>query len=215
MSEHVKTGRSYDASGRQAAALQTRRSILEAAIALFTQQGYGSTTMQEIADEAGVAVQTIYATLNNKPRILAEALDIAIAGDDEPVAVNDRNWMAEVWTAETGELRLQAYAQAVGQIMARAGEMFAVVTSAALNDPRVVELDRTTQHRRRLGATSVVNSVVEVSPLADGLAPERAIDIVWVLNSPAVYQQLVRAAGWSIEDYGAWLGNALTRELLS
>jgi AcrR family transcriptional regulator len=212
--EDVKGGRPYDASGRQAAARQTRRSILEAAIVLFTQQGYGSTTMQEIADEAGVAVQTIYATLKNKPRILAEALDIAIAGDDSPVAVNDRNWMAEVWTAETGEFRLRAYAQAVGQIMTRAGEMFAVVTSAALNDARVVELDRTTQHRRRLGATSVVNAVIEVSPLATGLTPERAIDIVWVLNSPAVHQQLVRTAGWSIEEYAAWLGNALTRELL-
>ena len=111
--EVKSSGRSYDASRRLARARQTRRAIIEAAITLFTTQGYGATTLQAIADEAGVAVQTIYATLKNKPTILAEALDVAIAGDDTPVAVNERDWMSEVWTAATGEKRLLAYAEAV------------------------------------------------------------------------------------------------------
>lgn len=215
MSRDVKhTGRGYDASRRLARAKQTRRAILEAAIELFTTQGYGATSLQAIADEAGVAVQTIYATLKNKPAILTEALDVAIAGDDEPVAVNERDWMDAVWTAESGEERLEAYAEAVAQIMGRASDMFTVVTGAALTDPRLSDLDRQTQQRRRDGASRVVESVIEVSDLASGLSPERAVDVVWLLNSPVVHQQLVRAAGWSTSDYVDWLGRALVRELL-
>lgn len=208
------SSRSYDASRRLARAQQTRRSILDAAIKLFTTNGYGATTLQAIADEASVAVQTIYATLKNKPTILAEALDVAIAGDDEPTAVNERDWMTDVWSAHTGEQRLLAYAAAVGQIMERASDMFTVVTSAALTDTRLTHLETQTQQRRRAGAASVVASVTDVTDLAAGLTPDRATDIVWVLNSPAVHQQLVRAAGWSTHDYVTWLGQALTRELL-
>jgi AcrR family transcriptional regulator len=206
--------RRYDASRRHTRARQTRRAILDAAISLFTADGYGATSLQAIADEAGVAVQTIYATLANKPTILAEALDVAIAGDDEPLAINDRDWMADVWSAETGERRLHAYAVAVGQIMDRASDMFTVVTSAALTDPRLTQLDDETKRRRRDGASKLVASVTEVSDLAPGLTPARATDIVWLLNSPAVHQQLVRTAGWSTEDYVAWLAGALQRELL-
>jgi AcrR family transcriptional regulator len=215
MADDVKaTGRSYDATRRVARARHTRRTIIEAAIRLFTAQGYGATTLQAIADEAGVAVQTIYATLENKPTILAEALDVAIAGDDEPVVINEREWMNEVWTAATAEQRLLAYAEAVGQIMERASDMFMVVTGAALTDSRLAAIDNETQRRRRDGASRVVDSVAEVSRLAAGLSPERATDIVWLLNSPVVHQQLVRAAGWSRADYVGWLGRTLVRELL-
>jgi len=208
------TTRRYDGSRRLARARETRRAILDAAITLFTTHGYGATTLHEIADAAGVAVQTIYATLTNKPTILAEALDVTIAGDDELVAVNDRDWMHGVWNADTGEQRLLAYAAAVGQIMDRASDMFTVVTNAALTDPRLRELDDETQQRRRNGAAGVVRSVTEVSELAPGLSTERATDIVWLLNSPAVHQQLVRRSGWSTDEYVTWLGDALCRELL-
>jgi AcrR family transcriptional regulator len=207
-------GRRYDASRRLARARQTRRAILEAATALFAAQGYGATTLQSIADEAGVAVQTIYATLKNKPTILAEALDLAIAGDDEPVAVNERDWMNEVWTAPTGEQRLVAYAEAVSQIMTRASDMFMVVTAAALTDARLAELDSNTRRRRREGARRVVAYVAEVSELASGLSLDRAVDVVWLLNSPVVHQQLVVSAGWSTQEYVVWLARALIRELL-
>ncbi len=215
MPQDVKhSGRSYDASNRVSRARQTRRAIVEAAIALFATQGYGATTLQQIADEAGVAVQTIYATLKNKRTVLAEGLDLSIAGDDEPVAVNERDWMSDVWTADTGEERLFAYAKAVAQIMARASDMFMVLTNAALNDSRLADLDRETQRRRRDGASKVVTSVMKVSNLTAGLDPEHATDIVWLLNSPAVHQQLVRDAGWSGDEYAHWLGRALARELL-
>ena len=64
-----------------------------AAARLFVQVGYAGTTISSIADEAGVAVQTVYAVFGNKQAIMAAVVDRAIAGDDAPVAINDRDWM--------------------------------------------------------------------------------------------------------------------------
>jgi AcrR family transcriptional regulator len=199
---------------RRERARATRRAVLAAARQLFVGDGYGATTIQAIADEAGVAVQTVYAAFGNKRTVLAELLDASIAGDDERVVVNAREWMRPVWEAPTAAERLRAYAAAVSRIMAGAGDVFAVVTAAAATDPDVVELAATTEQRRRSGAASVIESVRSVGALRPGLDTERAVDVLWLLNSPAVFAQLVRHAGWSQEAYESWLADAMVRELI-
>lgn len=192
----------------------TRRAVLEAARRLFVAGGYGATTIQAIAEEAGVAVQTVYAVFGNKRTILAEVLDVSIAGDDQEIVVNAREWMRPVWEAPTARERLAAYAAACARMMASAGDVFAAVTAAAASDPEVVELVETTEQRRRTGAASVIESVRSVGPLRHGLRPEEAVDVLWLLNSPAVYAQLVRRAGWPPDAYERWLADAMARELL-
>lgn len=200
--------------GRRERSRRTRRSIVLAATDLFVAQGYGATTITQIAAAAGVAVPTVYASYGTKVGILAAALDQAIAGDDEQVAVNARAWMSPVWTTPTAEERLAAYAAACRRMMASAGDVFAVVTAAASTDPDLADLAAATEQRRRRGATSVVDAVLEVGTLRVGLDRDAAIDVLWLLNSPAVYTHLVRGAGWSPDGYERWLAGALGRELL-
>lgn len=199
---------------REQRARATRRAVREAARRLFVGEGYGATTIQAIADEAGVAVQTVYAAFGNKRSILAELLDVSIAGDDEQVVVNAREWMRPVWEAPSAAERLRAYAAAVSRIMDGAGDVFAVVTAAAATDPDMVELAATTEERRRAGAAAVIESVRSVGELRSGLDPERAVDVLWLLNSPAVFRHLVRQAGWSRDEYESWLAGTMVRELL-
>jgi AcrR family transcriptional regulator len=199
---------------RQQRARATRRAVLEAARRLFVGEGYGATTIQAIAEEAGVAVQTVYAAFGNKRTILAELLDVSIAGDDDEVVVNAREWMRPVWEAPTAAERLRAYASACRRITAGAGEVFAVVTAAAATDPDVVELAATTEQRRRMGAESVIESVRSVGELRPGLDPDRAVDVLWLLNGPMVFRHLVRQAGWTLDEYESWLAEAMVRELL-
>ena len=199
---------------REERARATRRAVLAAARELFVAEGYGATTIQAIADEADVAVQTVYAVFGNKRSILAELVDVSIAGDDAEIVVNAREWMRPVWEAATAAERLSAYAGAVRRIMAGAGDVFAVVAAAATIDPEVVELADTTEQRRRAGARSVIDSVRSVGKLRPGLTPQRAIDVLWLLNSPAVFAHLVRRAGWSFDQYQAWLADAMVNQLL-
>lgn len=199
---------------RERKAQATRRAILDAARRLFVGRGYGATTIQAIADEADVAVQTVYAVFGNKRTILSQVLDASITGDDAPIAVNSRDWMAPVWEAPTAAERLRAYAGAVRRIMEGAADVFTAVAAAATIDADVVEVAETTEQRRRTGATTVIDSVRKAGPLRAGLTRERAIDILWLLNSPAVYNHLVRDAGWSGGDYQTWLADTMTSQLL-
>jgi hypothetical protein len=150
----------------------------------------------------------------NKRTIIADVLDVSIAGDAAPIVVNAREWMAPVWDAPTATERLRAYAAAVRRIMDSAADVFTAVAAAAANDPDAVELAETTEQRRRAGATSVIDSVRKVGKLRSGLTRERAIDILWLLNSPSVYNHFLRHAGWRADDYQAWLADTMTSQLL-
>ena len=101
---------------RQKRARQTRRSILAAAHELFVRQGYARTTIQQIADQADVAWQTVYAVFGGKPAILSAVFDVAVAGDDEPVPVPERPFVRAiavrtVTRMQTVPMKKQTYIQ--------------------------------------------------------------------------------------------------------
>jgi AcrR family transcriptional regulator len=196
-------------------ARQTRQHVLGAAIDCFVESGYPATTMAGIAERAGVAVQTLYASFKTKRAILAQAIDVAIAGDDEAVPVNDRPWMQPVWQATTGPATVRAYAGAVRLIQDRTAHLFRALDVAAASEPELHELWSTARERRRMGATGVVRTAAERTPLAAGIDLDRAIDIVWTLNGHDVYLTLVDGCGWSPFAYEAWLGDSLSTMLFA
>src|SRR5208282_534520 len=55
---------------REVAAAETRREILRAARRLFAAHGYAGTSLQQIAEESGVAVQTIYSSVGSKAALV-------------------------------------------------------------------------------------------------------------------------------------------------
>jgi AcrR family transcriptional regulator len=211
----VKVGRAYNSERRQSQARQTRRQVLSAAKRLFVEVGYGATTVQQIADEAGVSVQTVYATFGNKRQVLEEALDLSIAGDDEAVVVNDRDWMREVFTDPDPRRRLAAYAAAVRRIHAGAADMFAVIRAAAAADSDLQAFADMTDQRRRVGAASVIAGLVGIGALRSDLDEPGAVDILWTLNSPETFQLLVRRSGWSPERFELWLAATMQSQLLA
>jgi len=60
------------ASSPKAPALDKRRQILEAAIRVFARQGFHSTRVSDIADEAGVAYGLVYHYFSSKEEVLNE-----------------------------------------------------------------------------------------------------------------------------------------------
>src|SRR5689334_1782508 len=94
MAVPVKSRRSYESPARREQARTTRRSVLRAAGELFRERGYASTTIGAIAAAAGVSAETVYAAFGSKLALLAELIDVSIAGDDRPVPVLERDWVA-------------------------------------------------------------------------------------------------------------------------
>jgi AcrR family transcriptional regulator len=200
---------------RAEAARATRRRVLAAATSLFTTQGYGATSIVAIAAAADVAEQTIYAAFGNKRSVLAEALDVAIVGDDEPLTVNERDWMKEVLATTEPADRLRRYAVAVRHIHGRAAAMFHVLEVAADGDPDLQPLRQETLDRRRIGAVTIMGPIAESGGLRPGLDLDHAADVVWTMNSPEVYLNLVEKRRWAPEQYESWLGDALVSLLLT
>src|SRR5687768_8748842 len=93
--------RQYDSSGRQAQARANRARILQAATRLFVAQGYAATSVAQIAQEAGVSGPTVFAGFRSKVNLLKEAVDVALAGDDEPAPLADRPLHQRVHEAAT------------------------------------------------------------------------------------------------------------------
>src|SRR6516165_840179 len=89
--------RRYDATRRRQAAARTRMAILDAARVLFTERGYTPTPMTAIAERAGVALDTVYASAGRKPHLALVHSIIAQAAPAEPE-------LAALW-AEIAERR--------------------------------------------------------------------------------------------------------------
>lgn len=194
-------------------ARQTRRRMLDSARELFVTHGYAATTMERIAEQAGVAVQTLYYTFQTKGQLLCEVVDMTAAGDDDPLPVARRPWMQEMLTARSGQRILALGVEHGTDIFERAAPLWPAVTAAAA-DPRVEQYWREVAATRRAGQARMVARVDELGALRQGLDTDRATDLVVVLFGHDVFRGLVIEAGWSVPDYKAWIFSTLVQQLM-
>jgi AcrR family transcriptional regulator len=200
-------------SKRTERARQTRRRIVEAAHHLFVEQGYGVTLMPEIASKAGVAVQTIYFTFGTKRALLKEVVDVAIAGDSEPVVTMDRPWFQNALAADTAEAMLSAHVRGTCRILERVAPILQVLAAASAADPEIAGLWSFDADPRYTVQTAAAEALVGKPGARPGLTAERVADILFSLLSPELYQLLVRDRGWSSEAYERWIHDTLQAQL--
>ena len=127
--------RSYRSPRRAEQARATRRAIREAATRLFLEHGYAATRITQIASAAEVAPETVYATFKNKRALLKEAIDVAIAGDDDPVPVADRPWLDDVRAEPDPRRRTRMLSEDGFTRAVRVAPILEVLRSAAASDP--------------------------------------------------------------------------------
>ncbi|MEU4443196.1 helix-turn-helix domain-containing protein [Actinosynnema sp. NPDC050801] len=199
-------------SKRAQKAQETRRRILEAALALFVRDGYGATNLQEIADRAGVAVQTIYFVFGNKRTLLKELVDVTIAGDDQPVATMDRPWYIEALAADTAQDVLRAYVAGTTSVLARVAPIGKVLEAAAASDPEVAALWSHDVDPRLVVQRNVAEVLVGKPGAKDGVSADEAADVLYGLLSPELYL-LFAQRGWPRERWESWVGETLRAQL--
>ena len=206
--------RKYDSSRRKAQARQTRLQIVEAARSLFIKKGYAGATIDAIAQEAGVAQETVYAIFGNKRSILASLLDISVGGDDQPIRILDRPKPQSVLHDADQRRQLEMFSQDIAEIMTRAAPVFEIMRSAAKTEPEIAGLMKNLFKERLHNMIIFVQSVAANGLLREGLDNAQAGEIAWALTSPELFQLLTGERGWSKEKYAQWLADALTRILL-
>jgi AcrR family transcriptional regulator len=182
---------------------RSRRPVVEAAEALFVAHGYASTTIEGIARQAGVAVQTVYYLFGTKPTLLAAVLDARIAGDHDPEPVIDRAWDDLVHGATGPAGAVEAVVARAVDIVARAAPVYAVVASAA-TDPEVGELLARTRRARRADQRRIVELLAEAGHLHPSVDVDTAADAFYALVNEELHQLLVVDCGWNLERFRAW-----------
>lgn len=213
-SEDVKR-RTYESPLRRERARRSRAAILQAGHARFRSVGYASTTLAAVAADASVSVDTVYKTFGSKRGLLAAVMDVNVGGDDEPVAVLDREGPQRMRAERDQRVQVAMLAQGMAGELERMRPLDDVLRSAAAVDPEVAEARREQNDRQRhVAMTTLVEWIRARGPLRDGLEVDTAADVVWALTSPEMHHMLLDTRGWDRTRYEHWLRATLELSLL-
>ncbi|MGH8979147.1 MAG: TetR/AcrR family transcriptional regulator, partial [Acidimicrobiia bacterium] len=205
MPEPVKRG-SPSKSGRgQARTRFARRAVIDAARTLFLERGYVATTIEAISEHSDVPSATVYRLFASKLGILRALLDISIAGDDEPLAVQDRPDVASLLTEPDPHALLAGFAGVTTAINQRTSDVYCALASAAGSDPAAAELLREIRQQRDQGQRRIARALARAHALKPGLREGGAADLIHALMSPELYRLLVGDRGWTPQRYQQWL----------
>jgi AcrR family transcriptional regulator len=203
--------RAYESPYRAELAAQTRLRILQAAAQMFSEKGYDATTVDDVAAAAGVSRPTVFTAVGNKGRLIEQARDVALAGDDEPVPMPDRPWVHALRAEPDASKALRIYARALGEIYQRAARLELAISAAG--DPEVKELAKVSRRQRYFGCNMIVGLLVAKRRLRPGLSRDTAVDLVFATASPEMFDLLVSERSWSLDRYRKWLAQTLEIQL--
>ncbi|MEV4394792.1 helix-turn-helix domain-containing protein [Nonomuraea sp. NPDC049607] len=192
---------------------RTREKIVEAARELFVAQGYGATNLQEVADRAGVAVQTVYFVFRNKRTLFKDVVDTSIAGDSEPVATMDREWFRAACAEPTAAEQLRAHVHGTREILGRVAPIMPLIAAAAATDPEIAAQWPDGPDPRYTVQYAAAEALARKPDARPGLSVEMAADLLFGLLSPQLYLIFVRDRDWSPDTWEEWARTALTSQL--
>lgn len=206
------TRRRYDSTGRQEQARRTRSAVHVAAFELFTERGYRSTTLADIAARAGVSVETVQ-KLGPKSALLDGARAIAVFETTELDDIHDADFMLQVAAQDDLAGAVDVLVDFYARSNRRAAGFWQTWLAAALDDP-VVAATWTAEMRSAHGAFCAgIDFAAGRGWLRDDVTTEELAATLWLLASAETYLRLTRDAGLSDDAYRGWLRRSLLEQL--
>jgi AcrR family transcriptional regulator len=206
-----KRTRRYHSPRRVERAAATRRAILASARELFIHNGYRATTVADIAAQAGVAVDTVYAAIGRKPALLREVLETALSGTDHAIPAQQRDYVARVRAATGAHAKIEAYVAGLIAVQARLAPVYLAVRDAAATDPDSDSLWREISERRARNMREFAADLRSTGQLRPDLTDDEVADIIWSMNGPEYWTLLVHERGWTPERLGEHLVDTWSR----
>jgi AcrR family transcriptional regulator len=207
--------RSVKRVSRAEQARATRRRIIDAAAAQFVAHGYGATLLDQVAERAGVAVQTVYFHFGNKRTLLKEALDVAAVGDDDPVPLLERPWVREIQEEADPRRIIERWLVTSREILDRIAPLMRVLRGATSTDAEVAAQWETNQDQTRTAHGFLIGLLAERGALRTGLDAEQARDIAFVIGNVEAYLQYTDVCGWTMDEWQERTASVLAGALLS
>lgn len=200
--------RSYRSPLRETQARRTRERIVAAARRLWVRRGFAGTTVDAIANEAEVAVQTVYASFGSKGGILTALLN------ELEATAGGRTLMEDLRAATTPREQLLVVAAFNRRLFHAAADVLEIALGSTAVDPDVASWAKEGDRRRREGQARLVAGWHAARALRPRLERQKAADVLYALTSPEMYLLLVGTCGWTPDRYERWLGETLAELLL-
>ncbi|MDP1793462.1 MAG: helix-turn-helix domain-containing protein [Acidimicrobiales bacterium] len=191
-------------------AAATRKRMLTAAYELFCEQGYRATTMDAIADRAGVAVQTLYFTFHTKDEMFQEVHEWTVLGDDPTPPPLQPWYLAAVAADEVAEAVRHICTGVIG-ISRRVAPMIPAF-HAVTGDPAGAVWERA-ERLRHEGMVDLVGALTKKAPLRKGVTKAQAADVLYLLLGPDIYRTMVIERGWTEKRFVAFTERVALTEL--
>jgi len=200
---------------RRDRAKSTRLRIIKAAYALFCERGYAGTTMADIAEAAGVAVQTVYFTFHTKSELLSRTYDFAVLGEDEPLPPEQQTWYASMVEESDLTAAVRHFVEGVGEILGRATPLDTVVRAVAGSDPDAARVREIHERWRAAGYRDVIELLSSKARLRAGVTPERATHLLLLNVGMDVYRVLVEDFGWTHPQWVDWAVDTIVEQVFA
>lgn len=184
----------------------TKDRIVAAARKLMADRGWAATTIDAIAEEAGVATPTVYAAFGNK-RSIVDAMRQAMMRDSKIPEL-----MAQAAAEPDAATRLHVWAKLIRQQMETSFDVISIHRQAARADPVfAAEYRKVLDNRARTFADFIADLRGGLGP---GMDARRATDLLWAYSNEELYRELVDERGWSHDRYERWLAHTLVTQLI-
>ncbi len=206
--------RTYHSPARAEAARETRRRIVASARDLFESRGYAGTTIDAVAEAAGVSRRTVFLSVGSKAELLKTAWDWGVVGDDEPVPMADRPHVRAMLEITDAVLLVRLWVDQLLGVADRLAPLEVVLNRAVDADAEAAALRARIDVERRGGARMFVAHLASVGGLRDGLTVDAGADMCWILMSPLLQARLRAERGWSRKQVEDWLIRLTSSSLL-
>jgi AcrR family transcriptional regulator len=193
---------------RKEKAEATRRRIVEAALKAFVERGYAATTVDSVAADAGVAVQTVYFVFRTKGDLLQAVYEHLVLGPDR-TPPHLSTWWRAVEAEPDVEQAVSLLVEGTTELLDRAAPLVRTV----LGDETAREGYDFNEALRRDGNEVLIRILVAKHPLRPGVTPQRARDILLLLTGPQIYVQMTRDMKWSRAEVGDWMVTSVLQQL--
>lgn len=150
---------------------------------------------------------------SSKLGILKVLLDRSIAGDDQPVAVQNRPNDAKLLDGQDSHAVFAGFAARTTAINERTSDVCNLLSRAADADPEAATFLGTLRQQRDQGQGHVVRAFHRRRALRPGLSEREAADIVHAIMAPEIYRLLVHDRGWTSDHFRRWATDTLTQQL--
>jgi AcrR family transcriptional regulator len=186
----------------------TRQAIIDAARRLFSQHGYFSTKVDDIATLARVAPATVYAVSGGKHGLLRTLMEIWTTA---PIVAGT---IRSIEVMTNPEAILRVVAAACRQMREEFDDIIRVLLATAPNDRAVAESFASATARYRQAFAPIAQRLADLGALRDGVDAIQAVDVFWFYFGYSGLSTLHDDNGWSYERAEQWLCQAASRALL-